>query len=110
MNSTEYVNELCEKFGVAISELIPQMQHYMIVKYSTILYISVVATVLCIYLIIRISKGNKFDIDTREFIITVMSVVSAVVFGTLIICSIYCLSIWALTPNMAFIEYITGKI
>ena len=111
------IDNLCDKFGVVYSELVPEMQHYMIVKNLTLICIAALLMLVSAFLIMRCYKANKnndydsifYDSDTEVMIYIFGGVlfIGSLVF---LLCDIYELAIWTASPRMALIEHVLNKI
>ena len=111
------IDNLCDKFGVVYSELVPEMQHYMIVKNLTLICIAALLMLVSAFLIIKCHKANnnnKYDSifyhSDVEFAINCIG--SIIIIGSLVflLCDIYELAIWTASPRMALIEHVLNKI
>ena len=98
------INDLCQRFNVASSELIPRLQAYgmPMSKFGVI-----VAGMFCIALIIIIVIISKtdWDFDSKSFGVG-MSIIAEIVFTIVLMYNIYMYIGWKYAPEIKSIEYV----
>lgn len=100
------INELCQKFNVAASELVPRLQAY---KMAMNRFGAITAVVICIALIIITVVICKIDCDYEETIVPVIIAVEIILLFV-IICNLYEYIGWKYAPEIKTIEYVTNLI
>lgn len=98
------INDLCQRFNVASSELIPRLQAYGMAMNK---FGAIVAGVFCIALIIItvvISKTD-WDFESKAFGVAV-SFIAEIIFTTVLIYNIYMYIGWKYAPEIKSIEYV----
>ena len=97
------INELCQKFNVAASDLVPRLQAY---GMAMSLYGAIVAAAFCVAIfigaIILIKKCCEFDKPLAIFISLVVEIFSLIV----MIYNAYMYIGWKYAPEVKSIEYI----
>ena len=98
------INELCQKFNVAASDLVPRLQAY---GMAMSLYGAVAAAMFCIlFLIIAIviiRKECEYDSLVFGIFLTCLAEVIPV---TIMLCNVYTYIGWKYAPEIKSIEYI----
>lgn len=97
------INELCQKFNVAASELVPRMQAYGMAMNK---FGAIAAGVICVVLSIIAIVICKFEWDDIEFVMPF--IIFAVGISIIILLyNIYTYIGWRYAPEVKTIEYIT---
>lgn len=96
------INELCQKFNVAASELVPRLQAYGMAMNK---FGAITAGAICIALIIITVVVCKFDWDDTEF--AIIFIIIAEIFSIIaLIYNIYMYIGWKYAPEIKSIEYV----
>lgn len=98
------INELCQKFNVAASDLVPRLQAYGMAMNK---FGAIVAGVFCIALIITtvvISKTD-WDFDFIAFGVSI-SAISEIISIIILIYNVYMYIGWKYAPEIKSIEYV----
>lgn len=101
------INELCQKFNVAASELVPRLQAY---GMAMSLYGAIVSAAFCVAIfigaVIIIKKSCYYDRPFAIFIALILEIVPLFV----MLYNIYMYIGWKYAPEIKAIEYITNLI
>ena len=98
------INELCQKFNVASSELVPRLQAY---GMAMSLYGAVAASVFCILILIIaiVIIRKEYDCNLLEMWIFLACLVEFILV-IIMLCNIYAYIGWKYAPEVKSIEYI----
>lgn len=98
------INDLCQRFNVASSELIPRLQAYGMAMNK---FGAIVAGVFCIALIIIMVVISKtvWDFYSKAFGVG-MSIIAEIVFTIVLIYNVYMYIGWKYAPEIKSIEYV----
>ena len=102
------INELCQKFNVAASELIPRLQAYNIAmcKFGIVtagiigILISAIAILIC----------KHFDDEEDQIVSVGITIIIEIIPIIVIICNVYEYIGWKYAPEIKAIEYISELI
>jgi len=98
------INELCQKFNVASSELIPRLQAYGMAMNK---FGAIVAGVFCIALIIITVVISKTDWDfDSKTVVAGISIIAEFISIIVLIYNIYMYIGWKYAPEIKSIEYV----
>lgn len=98
------INELCQKFNVASSELIPRLQAYGMAMNK---FGAITAGIFCIALIIIMVVISKtdWDFDSKAFGVAT-SIITEIIFTIVLIYNVYMYIGWKYAPEIKSIEYV----
>lgn len=98
------INELCQKFNVASSELIPRLQAYGMAMNK---FGAIVAGIFCVALIIIMVIISKTDWDFDSITVGVaVSIITEFVSIIVLIYNVYMYIGWKYAPEIKSIEYV----
>lgn len=98
------INELCQKFNVASSELVPRLQAYGMAMNK---FGAITAGVFCIALIIIMVVMSKTDWDFDSVTIGVaISFIAEIISIIILIYNVYMYIGWKYAPEIKSIEYV----
>lgn len=100
------INELCQKFNVAASELVPRLQAYWMAMHR---FGAITAVVICIALLISIVVICKTNWDD-DGLVTVLIGIAELISICILLYNIYMYIGWKYAPEIKSIEYITNLI
>ena len=96
------INELCQKFNVAASELVPRLQAYGMAMNR---FGAITAGVICIALLIATVVVCKIDSDLAE-IASIFTIIGIIISIFILIYDIYMYIGWKYAPEIKSIEYV----
>ena len=98
------INDLCQRFNVASSELIPRLQAYGMAMNK---FGAITAGVFCIALIIIMIVICKIDWDWDSKAVGVtLTIIAEIIFTIVLIYNIYMYIGWKYAPEIKSIEYV----
>ena len=100
------INELCQKFNVAASELVPRLQAYGMAMNK---FGAITAVVICVALIIIAVVVCKIDSDWAD-IAMIFTIIGIIISIFILLYNIYMYIGWKYAPEIKAIEYITNLI
>ena len=98
------INDLCQQFNVASSELIPRLQAYGMAMNK---FGAITAGIICIALtiIMVIISKTDWDFDSKSFGVG-MLIIAEIVFTIVLIYNVYMYIGWKYAPEIKSIEYV----
>ena len=102
------INELCQKFNVAASELIPRLQAYNIAMCKFGIITSLVIIILVCAIAVMICKC--FDDEVEQVTAVAITILIDIIPLIVIICNAYEYIGWKYAPEIKAIEYISNLI
>ena len=98
------INDLCQRFNVASSELIPRLQAYGMAMNK---FGAITAGIFCIALIIITVVISKTDWDfDSKTVVAGISIIAEFISIIVLICNIYMYIGWKYAPEIKSIEYV----
>ena len=98
------INDLCQRFNVASSELIPRLQAYGMAMNK---FGAIVAGIFCVALIIIMVVISKTDWDWDSKAVGVtLTIIAEIIFTIVLIYNIYMYIGWKYAPEIKSIEYV----
>ena len=98
------INDLCQRFNVASSELIPRLQAYGMAMNK---FGAIVAGIFCVALIIIMVIISKTDWDfDSKTVAMAISIMAEIISTILLIYNIYMYIGWKYAPEIKSIEYV----
>lgn len=96
------INDLCQRFNVAASDLVPRLQAY---GMAMSLYGAIAAGVFCVVILIIaivLVKKSNVEVDSITILTSVIESIPLVV----MLCNIYSYICWKYAPEIKSIEYV----
>lgn len=98
------INDLCQRFNVASSELIPRLQAYGMAMNK---FGAITAGIFCVALIIIMVIICKIDWDfDSKTVVVAISIIAEFIFIIVLIYNIYMYIGWKYAPEIKSIEYV----